>query len=384
MRILHVVESLAPGGAERQLLNVANGTSPFGFEHVVVQLGGSVHLAAEFHNRGHRLHNLQLENSWRALSAARHVRRIVRREDPDVVHSWMFHADVTARLALMGRGLPPLVSSVVVPQYEPEVRRAAGWPAHKVALRRLVDASTARLTPTTFVACSRFVAGSCVRRLRVPPERVTLIYNAVGYRDLVADGNGGAIRQELGLGAAAFLIGNVGRLDPQKGQAHLIDAFALVAQELEDAHLLIVGAGRLEEDLRERAAALGLAGRLHLLGLRNDIGAILRALDLFAFPSLFEGQGVALIEAMAVGVPVIASSLAPVSEIISHDVTGLLVAPGDANGLAGAVIELASDELHRERLGRAGRDHVLRHFTVDATRHEWTRLYEQLARGRRR
>jgi glycosyltransferase involved in cell wall biosynthesis len=294
----------------------------------------------------------------------------------------MFHADVAARLALAGRRDPPLVSSVQAPQYEPEVRKAAGWPAHAVALRRFVDASTARLTPTTFVACSRTVARSCGRRLHVAPRRVRVIHNAVEYADLAAEGNGRALRSELGLVSGALLIGNVGRLDPQKGQLGLIDAFAIVAQRVGDAHLVIVGTGPLHSALRERTAALGLSGRVHLLGERTDVGAILHALDLFVFPSLFEGLPLAVIEAMAVGVPVIASSLDPLRELISDGITGVLVGRQDTEGLATAVAELADDELARERLGEAGRDHARRHFSVETTSREWTKLYEQVARGR--
>jgi glycosyltransferase involved in cell wall biosynthesis len=384
MRILHVVESLAAGGAERQLVNVITGTSPFGVEHVVVALGGSQHVAGELRQRGYRVENLDVKSSWPALPAARRVRRLVQLEDPDIVHSWMFHGDVAARLALSGRVRPPLVTSVQTAPYEPEVRKAAGWPRHSVALRRFVDASTARLTRTTFVACSQFVARSCIKRLRVSPERVRHIYNAVQYGDLVADTDGRSIRRKVGIGSDAFVIGNVARLDRGKGQYRLIEAFVVAARQRDDLHLLIVGAGPLEDALRERAAAAGLADRVHLLGLRGDVGPVLHALDLFAFPSLFEGLPLAVIEAMAVGVPVIASSVGPLPEIISHGATGLLVAPQDTDGWASAIIDLAGDEPRRESLGRAGRDHVLRHFTIDATRQAWTDLYEQLARDGRR
>lgn len=135
----------------------------------------------------------------------------------------------------------------------------------------------------------------------------------------------------------------VGTFKRQKGHTYLVDATASVAGRLADLHIVLVGDGELAEVVRARVAALGLNGRVHLLGTRRDVPDLLAASDSFVLPSLWEGLPVALVEAMASRLPVIATDVSGTSQVMVPGVTGWIVPPADAEALAGAMVELVSD-----------------------------------------
>lgn len=147
-------------------------------------------------------------------------------------------------------------------------------------------------------------------------------------------------KESVGLGPNSFVFGTVGRLAPTKGQVYLIGAFARVKQQMPSAHLVFIGDGRLRNELEAQAAKTA-PNSIHFLGRRNNIPELLKAMDIFVFPSVAEGFGLALIEAMAAGVPCIASAVGGIPEIITNNETGFLVPPKDEKALAESMIAVA-------------------------------------------
>lgn len=213
------------------------------------------------------------------------------------------------------------------------------------------------------------------------PEQHTFIHNGI---DLDAFARGGrdraAVRREMGVPPDAFLILSVGRIVPVKGHVHLIGALPEVLRRFPDAAVLIVGGGPLRRDLEARARSLGVADRVLLPGHREDVAGVLEAADLFALPSLNEGLGLALVEAMAMGLATVASGVGGVPEVVVDGETGLLTPPRDAGALAKAILRLMEDEGLRRRMGEAGRERVCTHFSIERTVRETERLYEELLR----
>ncbi|MEO6666924.1 MAG: glycosyltransferase, partial [Nitrospiria bacterium] len=177
----------------------------------------------------------------------------------------------------------------------------------------------------------------------------------------------------LGLPQDAYVFGSVGRLEPPKGHVYLIRAFARVIKMNARARLVLVGDGSLAKPLQEEAAHLGLVERVVFTGSRRDVPYLLRAMDLFVFPSLWEGQGLALVEAMASGLPVVASRVGGVSEVVSDGCTGQLVPPGSPEALAEAMLAVMASPARARAMGAAGR---ARSETVFGAAHMIKRLEE--------
>jgi glycosyltransferase involved in cell wall biosynthesis len=163
-----------------------------------------------------------------------------------------------------------------------------------------------------------------------------------------------------------IVIGNAGRLTKQKGQALLLEAAALLAKQPLPFRVLIAGAGELEAELKAQAERLGLSDRVEFLGFVTDMKAFHQSIDIFALPSLWEGFGFVLAEAMCMGLPVAAFDVSSIPEVVEHGETGLLCPPkGEA--LATNLLALMQDEALRRRLGARGRERVLERFEKGAT-----------------
>jgi glycosyltransferase involved in cell wall biosynthesis len=234
------------------------------------------------------------------------------------------------------------------------------------------------------IAISDHVARFTIARGVRDPARVRRVYHGLetpDTRDL--DREGQLIRRDLGLRVDDFLVGNVGRLAPQKGQRHLIAAMPLLLERVPNAHALIAGGGDLEDYLRDLATEMGVAQRVHVLGSRRDVPAIMHALDAFAMPSIWEGFGLVLLEAMAAARPIVASRVATIPEVVADGETGLLVPAGDPQALADALATFARAPDLARRMGQAGRERLRRQFTVDKMVGDTELLYRELVDERR-
>jgi glycosyltransferase involved in cell wall biosynthesis len=176
------------------------------------------------------------------------------------------------------------------------------------------------------------------------------------------------------------VAGVIARLTEQKGHRFLFDALAS-RPELSNVHLLVIGGGELRDALEQRAGVLGLTPRVHFLGARRDLGDLLAAMDVFVMPSLWEGLPLSMVLAMGAGVPVVATAVAGIPEVVDDGRTGLLVAPGDAAALGAALARLFTDAALRAQLGRDARASVLPRFGVDKYVESIVTLYDRLLNG---
>jgi glycosyltransferase involved in cell wall biosynthesis len=206
------------------------------------------------------------------------------------------------------------------------------------------------------------------------PDEVSVLPNAVEAEPFLS-----ATPAMLGLPPEAVAVGYIGRLEERKGVLDLALAWHRVSVAAPAAHLLIAGTGPLEGQLRE---ALHGAPRVHWLGFRTDVPNLLNALDLAVVPSHFEGFGLSALEAMAAGLPVVAARASSLPELVADGVHGRLVEPHAADCLAAAILELVDDPGARRRMGRAGREHVLREYTVERMLDRHEELLARIARRR--
>jgi glycosyltransferase involved in cell wall biosynthesis len=247
-------------------------------------------------------------------------------------------------------------------------------------LRGIVDTWGDRV-----VAISGAVKEHLTKDLHVAENRVALIYSGVDASRFRADsGPDGLGRVRAGLGLAEGpVIGTIGRLSPVKGQRFFIESMAHILARRPDAQAVILGNGPEEAALRKLAASTGAGGRIFFFASSADTGRFLSAMDVFVFPSLKEGLGIALLEALAAGRACVASDTGGIGDIIEDGHTGLLVAPGDPKAIAEAVLKLLADGALRSGMGRKGRELVAAKFTVDAMADRMAGLYNEVGRSGR-
>ncbi len=226
------------------------------------------------------------------------------------------------------------------------------------------------------VCVSRDVAAFSIEKGKLNPARVHVIPNGVdANRFLKAEP---ADLTALGIPASSQTILFVGRLDPQKDPLWLLDAFPKVQARLADVHLAYVGRGILESRLADEIERRNLNGFVHVLGWRGDVPQLLKAADVLVLPSRWEGLPNVVLEAFAAGIPVVASAVEGISELIADRKTGLVVPSRDADELASRIVEVLTDRPLKFALEQSAQTLVLKRFTWDANCKVYQELYENL------
>lgn len=350
MKTLFLVDTLGGGGAERSLQELLP----------VMENCGVKPLVACFHRRGQGVEKLVAERfevrfleDTRRLSQMAQLRRLLVQEQVELMHTTLFEADVFGRTAAIGSGVPVVTSLVNMPYepsrlvYDKNVNRA------KLLIARSLEIASGRLGADHFHAISQAVKQAAVNRLLVPPEKISVVHRGrdparLGRKTLERRQS---VRRQLGIANDSPLILSAARQEFQKGQRFLVEALARCA----DPNALLVIAGRkgsASSELARVSAPLGK--RVIFLDHRDDVPDLMAAADIFALPSLWEGLGCVLIEAMALELPIIASDLSPVREVTDPANAARLVPPGDTAALAAGInAMLREPEVEQARALRA-------------------------------
>ena len=301
-------------------------------------------------------------------AAVRELAAYLRRNEIDLVHAHMYRAEVIGTRAALAAGTAVIMATV-----------------HSSRVRSDEDVTTlAGLTEHM----DRLIVPSSSIEAKVRAERrdtrYSVIPNGVDLDRFSAPTPDCGLREELGMPSDGLLMGIVARLEAEKGHRFLVAAMPEILAAAPRTWLAIVGEGSLAGDLRAQAAGLSAPARDRVVftGRREDVSAITADLDVAVLPSLREAQGISLLEAMARRVPVVASAVGGIPEVVTDGVDGLLVAPADAPALAAAAIRLLTDTELRRRLGEAGYRTVAERFSIEAQVRRTEELYdEELARA---
>jgi len=311
--------------------------------------------------------------SWLAGAEVGRLAGFVRAWRPDVLNPHLFRSTAVAA---------PLARWLRVPAVVETYHGREGW--RRGPLRgsflpdRLVSACVDRVIAVSEAARDFLVGGK-----GYPARKVVVVPNGRDLSVFAPGRDREAVRKELGLDGATPLVGVVGRLEPQKGHAWLLDAWPAVVRAVPDARLVVVGDGSLRADLEARARAAGVARSVIFAGFRGDVPRVLDALDVLALPSLYEGMPLTAIEGSAMGLPVVATAVDGTPEVVRDGETGLLVPPADAPALARALLALLRDPAAARRLGRAARERALERFDVRRQVEATAGVYREALRSRR-
>jgi sugar transferase (PEP-CTERM/EpsH1 system associated) len=363
-RIVQVIPSLRAGGLENVAIRLMDYLVSRA-EQAVVTPAGSGPLAGRIPAgvAVFPLGETHRPDRWNALRMARLFRRL----RPDIVHTrnWTcIDAIVGARLA----GVPVVIHG----EHGREAADPEGRNQRRKQVRRMLSPFV-----TEFVTVSRDLARWLVEQVRVPARKVRTIYNGVDT-ERFAPGDRAAARQALGIPGDWAVAGTIGRLDPVKDQAGLIRAFAQTTNAGKSA-LVIAGDGPSRGHLEAVIKELGVGDRVRLLGERDDVPAILHALDVFVLPSLGEGISNAILEAMATGLPVIATRVGGNGELVRDGITGRLIEPRRPEVLAEALTGYLGDPVRARSHGAAGRERAVGEFGLERMLAGYAALYRQYA-----
>jgi len=347
LRTVHVDTVAGWGGGQVQALMLARGLAERGHGAVLVCQPHST-LAERAAAAEIPVVPLRVRHSADPLALLA-LLRLFRRLAPDVVHLHTATAHTLGAPAARRARVPAVVAS-----------RRTAFPPNRSRLNRL--------RYTRWVDRVVAVSGGArdaLLQAGVPAGQVTVIHSAVDCRECRPADRSRA-RLELGLPQRVPIVGAVGRLAPDKGHHLLLEAAGRISETYRDVLFLICGDGAQAAALRRQAHDAGLGDRVHFLGHLDDVRPVLAALDVFVLPSLQEGLGVALLEAMAMARPAVASRVGGIPDALEHDVTGLLAPPGDAQALADAILSLLANPDSRSRMAAAARARVMAHFTPEA------------------
>jgi glycosyltransferase involved in cell wall biosynthesis len=252
-------------------------------------------------------------------------------------------------------------------------------------VRRLYAYIERRLAHVTdrIICVSEAERQAALVRAICPPERLVVIPNGLDIEAFDRMAAAEVERGQFGLTDGDFVIGTVGRLDPQKGHAHLLRAAALVLERHPEARFLIVGDGELRSVLEQQARDAGIADRVVFVGRYEPAAALYRLMDLFVLPSLWEGAPYSPLEAMAAGLPVVCSDVGGCRDIVADGETGFLVPPAQPHALAERVLELLEHRDRARAMGRAGRQRVEERLSLERMLLATADLYRQVLTGRR-
>jgi len=379
--ITEIMASGAGGGAQVSVQNLVTRLDPARYDAEVISLSDGP-AVRRLRAAGVTVHVVDDPDDTNALAA---VIELLRRRPPEIIHDHMYRAEVIgtrAALALAELGLPrPFVVSTI---HSSRVRS----PEDRALVRRLTP-SMDRL-----IAVSRAIIAKLVAEGRTAAP-VELIYNGVDLKKYEYTDACCTLPEEYGFPEGTPLVGVVARLEPEKGHRTLLEAWPIVLERVPDARLLIIGEGSQRAALEEQAEQMELLGErcsddlcvgtrrarpaasVLFTGLRDDVPAVTAALDVAVLPSYREAQGLALLEAMALRRPVVATAVGGVPEMVEHEQTGLLVPPRDPVALGAAIARVLTDHPLADMLARAGHDFVHAHFSLDEMVRAVSAVYDE-------
>ncbi len=359
MNILHTESSTGWGGQESRTLQESIGMRKLGARAVILCQPGSV-LGEKAEAAGFDVFRCRMNKSY-DLFAVRNILQVIRRENIDIVHTHSGRDTLLAGIA---------------------GRLSAKKPA-VVRTRHLALPITSKFTYTMLthkiVTVSEYVRDYLISE-GIPSSRITAVHTCVDLDRFDPEKAKDSLRKELGLADSTPVVGTISILRKKKGHHILLDAIPAILKEVPETVFVFAGNGPQEENIVDKINALGLKGKVFMLGLRDDIPDILKSLNLFVLPTLQEALGTSFIEAMAMGKPVIGTDVGGVGEVIKDGINGFLIKPNDHWDLAEAVISIMKADDKGKMMGIEGRKMARQDFSAERMCEKIYALYLSLLR----
>jgi len=363
IKILQIIDLLQWGGAQKMQVFLVEQLNPHDVELTVVSLNASngSPIPEYLRQRGTRVvffpfpKFLSVRSFFKLLD-------FVRREKFDLIHTHLTYANIFGTVVGRLTGTP-VIASLRTAGYDPRYHRP---------IRQFVETVVVKYGAKRIMANGHAVAE--LGRKRFAPREMDILVNAIDLPSPLADGERVALRRELVGDPSRPIVISVGRLDLPKGFPDLIRSFVAVRQANPNAVLVIAGDGPMSEELDALVRDLHLEGTVFLLGQRNDVPRLLQAADLYVSSSHWEGLPVSILEAMASGLPILATEVGDIPYVVVPE-AGLLIPPHQPEQMAEKIISLLSDPEKMKGMGAAARAHIQRNYSPGVWVHKLLSLY---------
>lgn len=367
MHVCYLINQLAPGGAPTLLLNIVRNLDDRDVSFTVCSLEGEAKLATDFSSAGAQVVDLSADFKFDPRMLAK-LARYLRVQDFDLVHAHLPYAQTLARV-MTPRDVPVVSTQHNVPENYHPITRAFEQ------ITRSFDERTVAVSE----GVERAFTGESTRYAPGQAQQWCTIYNGIdveSFRNQVRSADTSTVRERWNVDADLVYL-NVSRYVSAKSQTDLVEAMSRVVDDDPDAHLLIVGWGDREPQIRRVVDEEGLDEYVTVTGRVPVVEEYYALADVFVSSSTFEGMPIAHLEAMAAGLPIVATDIPGVREVVADGETGLLVPPTDPDALSEAMLDLRSAE-RRAEFSNAGYERVSGEFSIDQTVEDHITLYREL------
>lgn len=365
-RILYVHPNLKVGGAETNRLNVLKYMNRYKYDITVCCLTEKGGVARQLESLGFPVDCLGVSGRSYDIRTTVALYRYMKKNKFSIVHTCLSTTNLHGRIAARLAGVP-----VIISEDQSEYER---YNARLGFIFRALNRFLARFTDRIIV-CSRKTGEVIAQEEKIPRDKFIVLHNVIDTASFKPERSAGEVRRELGLGQSDVVIGYVGSLAHRKGHMHLLHAFRMLSALRPELRLVLVGDGPLKRQLKEWAVTNGLGTKIVFAGQRMDIPDMLSVMTIFVSPALAEAFGIVMIEAMFMGLPVVATRVGGVPEVIDENETGILVPPADPQALTDAVSALLRDPDKRSTMGAAGRRRVSERFSAQTYASRLDELY---------
>jgi glycosyltransferase involved in cell wall biosynthesis len=364
IRILHLITELEPAGAENLLLSIARKLDKKRFHLVVGYVYGHGTLAPEIKRAGVKVIDLSRKgriDPWLIIK----LLLLIKKEKIKIIHTHLVHASIAGRIAAKLAGVKSIITTRHY-TYDQKEKSLVNWIERKTAVFN-----------DSFIAISNAVKEYMVTREKYKPEKITVIYNGIDLSLFDSEN-----KKIIPKNNYDFLVGSVGRLHPSKGYDTLLKSMPPVIKEFPSVKLIIIGDGIQRKYLEGLCFDLGISEQVIFLGRKTPAEVIrfLKNIDLFVLASNWEGFGLALIEAMALRKPVVATKVEGICEIVEDGQTGFLVPPAQPQTLSFRIIQLLKDKPLAKRMGTKAREKVEQEFSLKVMVDKLDKFYQELLR----
>ena len=390
-RILHLINTLSSGGAERQLVTYLRQESLHGYENIVVlldiedvdSLTTENFLVPEIKAEGIQVLGLGLSGSGNWIRAARKLRTWLKANPVDLIHTNLLGPNVVGRLAGYFTKTPVLTTYHNLDYSDEATIFHFSGSRFKLIAMRQIDSFLAKRTCSRVIAVSQCVADHITDQLGYDSRQIRVINNPVdlNHMKVIQKNPKSWVCEQLNIGTEAIVFIDICRFVYQKNLPRLLDAFQGVVEFNPDAHLVLIGSTQNTEVYKEvcdRITELGITNQVHVVGPSLQVADWLAGSDIFVFPSLVEGMGIALAEAMSIGLPCISSNVGPIPEFIKNRENGLLIDPKSKTEIASAMIELLSNPEFAKQLGSRAKSTVDEMFNPYRQAQKLVAVYEEI------
>ena len=362
IKICYFITELDIGGAEKHLFELVKRIDKSQFAPVVAALTGRGEVGKWIENLGIKVFYLDTQRP-RNISSVLRLKAVLKKEHVDILHTYLFHANVIGRLAGKLAKVKRIISSIRVAE-------------HRANLHLLLQRLTRGLVDKE-VAVSADVRNFMIERAKITPDKIIAIPNGLdfeAYRGIKK----GACRRRLSIAPEAFVISFVGRLDEQKRSDVLLSAWAKIKHNIPNGKVIIVGDKPEKESSVALARKLGLAETVDFPGWRKDAIDFVAASDIFVLPSMWEGMSNITMEALAVGTPVVTTMVEGMNELLRGSECGVMVEPGSVIELAEAILDLYENPEKGETFSAIGKKHIEENYRIEDVVRRYEKLYLEI------